>query len=220
MDKEFVKYAIIQQGMLPLFYHANVDVSIAVTRALYKAGVRAIEYTNRGENALSNFSFLKEERNRSMSGLLLGIGTIKSDEAARSFIKLDADFFVSPGIIPSVGLLAEAAKKLWIPGCMTVTEIILAEECGASLVKLFPGNILGPAYVSAVRDLFPRLSFMPTGGVDSSMENLRAWFQAGVSAVGMGSKLISKTLLETNDYSQLEHDTAAVLARIRVIKNE
>lgn len=144
MDNGDVIQEIVQQGMLPLYYHADADVSIAVAKALYRAGIRVLEYTNRGESAARNFELLKIERDHSMPGLLLGVGTIKTPEDARKFIDIGADFLISPGTIPSIGIRCNAAAKLWIPGCMTATEIILAEELGARLIKLFPGNILGP----------------------------------------------------------------------------
>lgn len=218
MDNELIIQAIVKQGMLPLYYHATADVSIAVTKALYRAGIRVVEYTNRGENAVRNFELLKAERDNSMPGLLLGVGTIKTPDDARKFISLEADFIISPGTIPSIGLLCNAAAILWIPGCMTPTEIILAEESGATLVKLFPGNILGPGYVSTIKEIFPNLIFMATGGVDTTKENLKAWFTAGVSAVGMGSKLISKTLLEKADYAGIEEQTVAVRGLIESIR--
>jgi 2-dehydro-3-deoxyphosphogluconate aldolase/(4S)-4-hydroxy-2-oxoglutarate aldolase len=117
--------------------------------------------------------------------------------------------------------VAKAADKndiLWVPGCMTPTEIMKAEEMGARIVKLFPGNILGPGFLSAVKELFPDLLFMPTGGVDLDKENIEGWFKAGVSAVGMGSKLISKQLLEQKDYAKIEALTREAMAIIRSVR--
>jgi 2-keto-3-deoxy-6-phosphogluconate aldolase len=218
MNKQVVINAIIKQGMLPLYYHADADVSIEVCKSLYRAGIRVMEYTNRGENALLNFQLLRKERDRSMPEMILGIGTIKSVADVENFEKMGADFFISPGTIPSVGERVHKENKLWIPGCMTTTEIMVAEQAGAKFVKLFPGNLLGPAFVSSIKDLFPNLLFMPTGGVDMSRENIESWFKAGVSAVGMGSKLISKIVLDNKEYAALERDTKLVLASIQSIK--
>ncbi len=215
MNKQLAIDAIIRQGMLPLYYHSDPDVSIGVCAALYRAGIRVIEYTNRGENALHNFRLLLHERDTRMPDMLFGIGTIKSDQDARKYLNIGADFIISPGIIPSVGSYVHKANKLWIPGCMTVTEIMMAEQSGAALVKLFPGNLLGSEFVSSVKEIFPQLLFMPTGGVDTSKENMEGWFKAGVCAVGMGSKLISKKLLEQKEFDTIERDTKAVLALIQ-----
>lgn len=207
-----------EQGLMPLFYHADEQKSIQLMHALYEAGVRLIEYTNRGEAALANFTSMKKAA-ESLPGLYLGVGTIKTDTAAQTFIDAGADFIISPALAEEVYEAAYSNKVLWIPGCMTPTEILKAEQFGVGLVKLFPGNVLGPSFVQAVKDLFPSMKFMPTGGVDTTEENLRAWFSAGVTAVGMGSKLISKDVMEGNDYSALQQQASTLLATIQSIKN-
>jgi 2-dehydro-3-deoxyphosphogluconate aldolase/(4S)-4-hydroxy-2-oxoglutarate aldolase len=210
---------IIKQGVLPLYFHPDPAVSVGVLKALYAAGIRAVEYTNRGEAALENFEALKEVRDNELPELLLGIGTIKRKKEAKAFIKAGADYIISPGMIEEV---AEAAIKediLWIPGCMTPSEIIKAEETGAKFVKLFPGNLLGPGFVSAVRELFPEVLFMPTGGVEVNKDNLSAWFKSGVVAVGMGSKLITKEILENKDYAMLTTKTQEALALVNEVRN-
>jgi 2-dehydro-3-deoxyphosphogluconate aldolase/(4S)-4-hydroxy-2-oxoglutarate aldolase len=121
-------------------------------------------------------------------------------------------------LVPSVAKVADEHQVLWIPGCMTPSEIIAAETLGARMIKLFPGNILGPDFMSAIKELFPGLVFMPTGGVDTSKENISSWFKAGVSAVGMGSKLISKALLEAKDYATIESLTKELMATIQSIR--
>jgi 2-dehydro-3-deoxyphosphogluconate aldolase/(4S)-4-hydroxy-2-oxoglutarate aldolase len=209
---------IKEQGIIPLFYHDDVDVSIAVVNALYNAGIRVVEYTNRGSKSIDNFKALIETRDEQWTDLILSVGTIKNLEAANQFIDAGTDFIICPGIIPGVAKATHDAGLLWVPGCMTPTEIIIAEQHGAKLVKLFPGSLLGPSYVSAIKELFPGLLFMPTGGVDTTEENLRAWFKAGVSAVGMGSKLISKELLVNKDYAAIESSAKNVLELIKQIK--
>lgn len=203
---------IISQGVLPLYFHVDVEVSVGVLKALYAAGIRAVEYTNRGEAALENFEALKEVRDNELPELLLGIGTIKRKKEAKAFIKAGADYIISPGMIDEVAETANKEEILWIPGCMTPSEIIRAEEAGARFVKLFPGNLLGPGFVSAVRELFPEVLFMPTGGVEVNKENLSAWFKSGVVAVGMGSKLITKEILDTKSYETLTTKTQEALA--------
>lgn len=205
---------IKEQGLLPLFYHDEIEVCLAVTTALYKAGVRAIEFTNRGKNALENFKQLIAAREKQMPGLLLAVGTIKTGDEANKFINAGADFLVSPVFDKDVCDAAYLNKVLWIPGCMTPTEIHTAQQAGCKLVKLFPGNLLGPSFVEAIQPLFTGIDYMVTGGVDTTAENINAWFNAGVTAVGMGSKLISKKILETKAYDQLSNETAKVLQLI------
>ncbi len=213
-----VTQAIVQQGMLPLYFNADETVSVEVLRALYKAGVKAIEYTNRGEAALKNFTKLVQVRDAEMQGLLLGVGTIKNIQQAEDYVKAGADFLVSPGFVPEVAKYAVDNDMFYAPGCMTPTEIIAAENAGIGFIKLFPGNLLGPDFLSGIKDIFPKLLFMPTGGVDTTKENIEGWFKAGVSAVGMGSKLISKKLMEAKDYATIEKSTKEVLELISTIK--
>ena len=209
---------IKEQGIIPLFYHDDVDVSIAVVNALYNAGIRVVEYTNRGSRSIDNFKAVIETRDKRWADLILSVGTIKNIEAANQFIDAGTDFIICPGTIQEVAKATQDVGLLWVPGCMTPTEIIVAEQHGAKLVKLFPGSLLGPSYVSAIKELFPGILFMPTGGVDTTEDNLRAWFKAGVCAVGMGSKLVSKELLASKDYAAIELSAKKVLQLIKQIK--
>jgi 2-dehydro-3-deoxyphosphogluconate aldolase / (4S)-4-hydroxy-2-oxoglutarate aldolase len=202
------------QKILPLFYHDSASVCIAVCKALYEAGIRCIEFTNRGGKALQNFTALVNEKNKSMPELLLGVGTIKNVDDATAFINAGADFLVSPVFDSSICDVAYMNKILWIPGCMTPTEIHEAQKAGCTLIKLFPGNVLGPGFVEAVKPLFSDLDFIVTGGVDTTQENLTAWFKAGAAGVGMGSKLITKDILQNKDYELLKAKTREVLALI------
>lgn len=217
--KDIVLDAILKQGTLPLFFYKDPEVSLQITRTLYKAGIRVFEYTNRGAAALENFKVLKQAlANGEMPGLELGIGTIKSVQEAEAFIAAGADFIVSPIVNPEVGKLVAQHDLLWIPGCMTPTEIYTAQQNGAVLIKIFPANILGPEFVSSIRDLFAGQLFMPTGGVDLNHDSISTWFKAGVCAVGMGSKLISKNVLENREYDKLYNDTLKLLEIVQTIK--
>jgi 2-dehydro-3-deoxyphosphogluconate aldolase/(4S)-4-hydroxy-2-oxoglutarate aldolase len=216
--KEIVLDAILTQGTLPLFFYEDADVSLEITRTLYKAGVRVFEYTNRGAAALANFKILKKAQQDEMPDLYLGIGTIKTGAEAAAFISAGADFIVSPIVNPEVEKIATQHKLLWIPGCMTPTEIHTAQQHGAALIKIFPANILGPEFVSSIRDLFSGQLFIPTGGVDLNIDNISTWFRAGVCAVGMGSKLISKNVLENRLYNQLYNDTIKLLEMVQTCK--
>ena len=195
---------IPEQGILPLYFYKDPEVSLQVLRAFYNAGIRAVEYTNRGEAALQNFKKMREVCDAELTGMYLGIGTIKNAAMAKTFIDAGADFIICPGLIEEVADVADKHKMLWVPGCMTPSEIIRAENLGAKMIKLFPGNILGPEFMSSIKALFPDLLFMPTGGVDLDKENIASWLKAGVCAVGMGSKLISNKLLDEKDYAKIE----------------
>ncbi|RFZ94664.1 bifunctional 4-hydroxy-2-oxoglutarate aldolase/2-dehydro-3-deoxy-phosphogluconate aldolase [Mucilaginibacter conchicola] len=213
--KQEITEAIIEQGMLPLFYHADMQVSLDIARSLYKAGIRVIEYTNRGEAALENFKALKDLQQTELTELLLGIGTIKTTQQANDYIAAGADFIIAPIVNADVAKTVTDAGLMWIPGCMTPTEIHNATQLGAEFVKLFPANILGPGFVSAVKELFPGVKMMPTGGVDMSAENIAGWFKAGVVAVGMGSKLITPAVLNEKNYNQLYNDTLQALTLVK-----
>jgi 2-dehydro-3-deoxyphosphogluconate aldolase/(4S)-4-hydroxy-2-oxoglutarate aldolase len=210
--------AIVQQGILPLYFHPDETTSIEVLRALYNAGVKAVEYTNRGEAAFSNFKKMVEVRNVEMPGLLLGIGTIKNRQHATDYLAAGADFLVSPGFVKEVADHAVSNGIFYAPGCMTPTEIIAAENAGLTFIKLFPGNMLGTEFLTTIKDIFPKLLFMPTGGVDATKESIESWYKAGVCAVGMGSKLVSKKLMETKDYAGIEKATKEVLEIIASVK--
>lgn len=210
--KEAALNGLLQQRLLPLFYHDDLQTSISILQALYNAGIRLVEYVHRGPNALSNFVAMKQRAVSDMGGLQLGIGTIKNAAQAQQYIDAGADFIVCPTTEPAVGKVTQEAGLLWIPGCMTPTEIAVAEASGAKLVKIFPGNILGPGYISAIKDLFPGMLFMPTGGVEVDSQNINSWFNAGVCAVGMGSKLVSSNLVQEKDFGAIEIITKHALS--------
>ncbi len=216
--KEAAIQAIINQGMLPLFYFEDPQVSLDVIRTLYKAGVRIFEYTNRGAAALENFKFIKAALQNEMQDLFLGIGTIKNVTELKNFLDADADFIVCPVVDLEVGKITHEAGKLWIPGCMTPTEINLAHQNQAGIIKLFPANILGPGYLSSIKELFQGQLFVPTGGVEIEEKNIDGWFKAGVCAVGMGSKMISKEILVNKDYDQLFELTSKSFEIINKVK--
>lgn len=220
MSQESIVSIIIQQGCLPLYYNADENVSIEILNALYSGGVRAVEYTNRGDAAFANFKKMVEVKNSSMPGLLLGIGTIKNLPDAELYVAAGADFLISPGFVPEVAAFALKNKIFYAPGCMTPTEIIAAENAGVTFIKLFPGNMLGPEYMSTIKDVFPKLLFMPTGGVDTTRENLEGWFKSGVCAVGMGSKLISKKAMEQKDYEGIKKLTVEVIGLIQSVRGK
>ena len=150
--------------------------------------------------------------------MYLGIGTIKNGSMAQTFIDAGADYIICPSLIEEVADVADNNNMLWVPGCMTRSEIIPTENLGAKMIKLFPGNILGTGFMSAIKELFPGLLFMPTGGVDLNRENIASWFKAGVCAVEMGSKLVSKELMEQKDYAKIEMLTKQVLGIVGSVR--
>jgi 2-dehydro-3-deoxyphosphogluconate aldolase/(4S)-4-hydroxy-2-oxoglutarate aldolase len=222
MDKRMLIPQLLErQGVLPLYYHDDPQISGELAKALYAAGIRALEYTNRGQEALSNFGFLRSLCDRELPGMVLGAGTIKDGTSAMAFLDAGADFIVSPGLAEDVYDVTYSHKSLWIPGCMTVTEIMRAEQYGLSLIKLFPASLLGPGFVQAVREIFPTLQWLPTGGVSPEAQSLDGWFRAGALAVGLGSKLLQKDLVGRRDYPQITAATRELIGlinRLRVAK--
>lgn len=217
INKEGILDIIIEQGMLPLFYHEDKNLSLNVIKTVYEAGVRTLEYTNRGPAALENFRFLKQNT-KDLEGFYLGIGTIKTAKEAQDFVDAGADYIVAPTVNEEVAHVAAANNLLWVPGCMTPTEISKAQTLGALLIKLFPANILGPGFMGAIKELFAGQKFIPTGGVEIEENNLKTWFKSGVCAVGMGSKMITKEILDNGDLESLKANTVKALTLIKQSK--
>ena len=207
-----------QTGIIPLFYHSDLDTCKQIIKACYDGGLTEIEYTNRGNKALENFPQLKQFVTNNYPDLLLGIGSIINKEQAAAFLHLGADFIVAPILDEETALFCAGNKVIWIPGCGTLSEIARAIKLGAQVVKIFPGNVLGPAFVKAVLAPMPYLKLMPTGGVEPTEDNLKAWFNAGVFCVGMGSNLITKEIIADKDYNKLTNKVKEVITIIHNIK--
>lgn len=175
--------------IIPVYYNDDANKCISIVQACYEGGIRTFEFTNRGKKAIDNFKALVDYRDKHLPELYLGIGTIKTPEEAQEYIKLGADFIVSPVVNPAIAEFTLEKDILWIPGCMTPTEVSIAENAGAPLIKLFPGSIIGPDFLKNIKPLFPSLLFMPTGGIGLEKESLDAWFSKGAVAVGLGSNL-------------------------------
>jgi 2-dehydro-3-deoxyphosphogluconate aldolase/(4S)-4-hydroxy-2-oxoglutarate aldolase len=211
---------IIQAGILPLYYCHSKTVSIDVARVLYKAGVRVIEYTNRGVAALENFTAMKKVLREELPLLHLGIGTVKSKEEAEAFVQAGADFIVAPIVNPEVAAVAAAAGLPWIPGCMTPTEIYQAQQLGAPVIKLFPANVLKPEFMQAIFTLFIGQKFIPTGGIDIDEQAIRDWLRSGVAAVGIGNKLVTNEVLAGGQYDLLYDKTVELLEMVDKVRKE
>ncbi len=203
-------------GMVPVFYHADLEVGKQVLRACYEGGVRVFEFTNRGDYAHEIFGALNKYVAQEMPDMLMGVGSVMDAGTAALYIQLGAEFVVSPILSINIAKVCNRRKIGWSPGCGSLSEISYAEELGAEVVKIFPGTqVGGPAFVKAVLGPCPWTSIMPTGGVAPTEENLQAWFEAGVHCVGMGSKLITKEVVANGDYDTLSSTAQEALAIIQ-----
>jgi 2-dehydro-3-deoxyphosphogluconate aldolase / (4S)-4-hydroxy-2-oxoglutarate aldolase len=221
MDKrKEITNQVETQAVLPLYFHPDPMISVETAKALYRAGIRAIEYTNRGENALKNFELIRKVCDQELSGMFLGVGTIKDAAMAKGFIHAGADFLVSPGLSEDVYDITYSNKILWIPGCMTITEIMKAEQYGLQWIKVFPGAVLGPTFIESIKEIFPGMLFMPTGGVGLDKESLLSWFRSGAFAVGMGSKLLPKSSLDNREFEKIGLLTRELLTLIQSIRKK
>ena len=219
---QYTRLQVVQQmetsGMVPLFFHSDVQVAKSVLKACYDGGARLMEFTNRGDFALEVFTELIKYAIDELPGMILGVGSVTDAAAASQYMLAGANFVVTPVFREDIAVVCNRRKVLWSPGCGSLTEIAQAEEMGCEVVKLFPGSTYGPGFVNAIKGPQPWTSIMPTGGVSTEESNLKGWFDAGVTCVGMGSKLISKQILETQNYKQLEADVRAVLEVINKVR--
>ncbi len=215
-----IEVAIVMQetGMVPLFYNKDIEVSKKVLKACYDGGARLMEFTARGDFAHEVFGELSKYTIAELPGMILGVGSVTDAAAASFYMALGANFIVTPVLREDIAFVCNRRKVLWSPGCGTLTEIARAEELGCEIVKLFPGDIYGPQFVKGVKGPQPWTSIMPTGGVAPTKENLKEWFDAGVTCVGMGSQLISKEILANKDFKKLEQDVKSALAIIKEVR--
>ena len=209
-----------QQGMVPLFYHADVELGKKVLKACYDGGARLLEFTARGDFAFEVFTDLNKYALSELNGMMLGVGSITDAAAASLFMQMGANFIVTPSLREDIALICNRRKVLYSPGCGSLTEINRAEELGVEIIKLFPGSAYGPGFVKAIKAPQPWTSIMPTGGVTTDEKNLKDWFDAGVSCVGMGSKLISKEVLAEKDFEGLAQKVTDTLTLIQNIKQK
>ncbi len=202
-------------GFVPLFYHPDPEVAFEVAAACYRGGARVLEFTNRGAFAHEVFASLIKRARRELPELLLGIGSIQDAGTAALFLQMGADFVITPLLREDVILTCHRRKVAVLPGVSTASEIGRAEELGVEIVKIAPGEVLGPAFLKAHLAPCPWTKAMISGGVSPDEANLRGWFEAGATCVGMGSKLISKAVLEQKDWAGLEEKVREVTNLIR-----
>ena len=210
---------MIQDGLMPLFFHPELEVCKQVVKACYEGGGRLLEFTNRGDFAHEVFSELNKYTIEHLPEMMLGVGSIVDAGTSSLYMQLGANYIVSPVLNPEMAKVCNRRKVLWVPGCGSLSEISDGEALGAEIVKIFPGTqVGGPDFVKAVRGPLPWTSIMPTGGVAPTRENLTAWFQAGSVCVGMGSKLITKDILQRQAYDELTEKVSQTLFLIKEVR--
>jgi 2-dehydro-3-deoxyphosphogluconate aldolase/(4S)-4-hydroxy-2-oxoglutarate aldolase len=208
-------------GLVPVFYHPDSEVVISVAQAVADGGGRLIEFTNRGDGAYEVFRTLEQHCRKHIPQMITGVGSISEAGTASLYINDGASFVVGPSLNRDVADLCNRRKIAYSPGCGSVTEIAEAEALGVEIVKVFPGGqVGGPGFVKSVLGPCPWTSIMPTGGVDTSEESLREWFDAGIVCAGIGSNLITKQLLENKDYGGISKKVAATLKLISALKEQ
>ena len=208
-----------ETGMIPVFYHPQVETAKQVMKACYEGGVRVFEFTNRGDFAHEVFAELNKWAFQEIPDMIVGVGSVVDAGTASLYIQLGANFVVSPVLKEEMAIVCNRRKIAWSPGCGSLNDISRAEELGAEIVKIFPGSSVGgPKFVAAVKGPCPWSSIMPTGGVEPTEENLRAWFDAGVTCVGMGSNLFPKEALAAKDWgkiTELCRQTLEIIKKVR-----
>jgi len=211
--------AMYQAGVIPVFYHKDIAICKKIVSACYEGGLRVFEFTNRGDFAHEVFAELNKFMLASYPDAILGVGSVIDNGTTALYLQLGANFIVSPILSEEMAKICNRRKVLWSPGCGTATEVVQALEWGAEIVKIFPGSAVGgPGFVKAIKGPFPWVSIMPTGGVSPTKENLKAWFDAGVSLVGMGSKMIRKDLIVKNDFAAITKIAKETIALIKDLK--
>ncbi|MCH2223403.1 MAG: bifunctional 4-hydroxy-2-oxoglutarate aldolase/2-dehydro-3-deoxy-phosphogluconate aldolase [Crocinitomicaceae bacterium] len=205
-------------GMVPLFYHPDIEIGKQILKACYKGGARLMEFTARGDFAFEVFSELNKYALKNLPGMIMGVGSITDAAAASLYMQIGANFIVTPSLREDIAIVCNRRKVLWSPGCGSLAEINRAEELGCEIIKLFPGSTYGASFVKAVKGPQPWTSIMPTGGVSTEKSNLSAWFNAGATCVGIGSKLISNDLIDAGDFNAITNKVETTLTIIREIR--
>ena len=220
---KFTNTQIVEQmkelGLVPLFTHDDVATAQQVVEAAYRGGVRVFEFTNRRKNSFEVFVAMLEYCKK-FPDLMLGIGTVMDGATTKKFIDAGAHFIISPILKLEMAEVCRAHNILWMPGCATLTEIMTAKEHGAEVIKVFPGSVLGPGFVSAIVPVVPGLQLMITGGVEPNEANLSSWFKAGAMSVGMGSQLFTEEILDNKDWAGLEERVRSILKTVQKLRNK
>ena len=210
-----VLLAMKETGIVPVFYNSDVEVSKKVLKACYDGGIRLFEFTNRGDFAHEVFGELVKYANAELPGMIMGAGSVVDPGTAALFIQLGANFIVGPVFNPAVVPVCNRRLIPYCPGCGSVSEVSTAQEAGCDVCKVFPGDVLGPAFIKDLRGPMPWSQVMVTGGVKPEKANLEGWFKAGVTCVGMGSKLFPKDAIAAGDWGRI---TALCRETVETIK--
>jgi 2-dehydro-3-deoxyphosphogluconate aldolase/(4S)-4-hydroxy-2-oxoglutarate aldolase len=211
---------MIELGLVPVFYHPDLEVARQIVLACQAGGARIVEFTNRGDFAFQVFSALSQDLAKAEPDVILGVGSVIDAPTAGMYIAAGANFIVGPALNAEVARLCNRRKIAYMPGCGSASEISQAEELGVEIVKIFPGEAVGgPGFVKAILGPCPWTRIMPTGGVDATEESIRAWFKAGVACVGMGSNLITKERVAAGDFEAISQKVAQVLAWIKATRS-
>ena len=212
---------IVETGLVPVFYHADVEVAKKIAEAVAAGGARVLEFTNRGDFAPHVFTELSHYLAQANPKIILGVGSVVDAPTAALYIASGANFVVGPILNPEVARLCNRRKIAYSPGCGSASEIAQAEELGVEIVKIFPGDSVGgPDFVKAILAPCPWTRLMPTGGVETTRESITAWFKVGITAAGIGSHLIRKDLVAAGNYAAITAKTAEVLSWIREVRSE
>lgn len=209
-----------ETGIVPVFYHSDLEICKNVLKACYDGGVRIFEFTNRGDFAHEVFAELVKFASKELPELILGIGSVVDPGTASLYIQLGANFIVAPSINPEVAKICNRRKIGWMPGCGTVTEISYAEELGAEIVKIFPAlQVGGPDFIKAVKAPMPWTNIMPTGGVEPTDESLTKWINSGAYCVGLGSQLFVKNQEGQFDYNKITETVKFSIDKVKSLRN-
>ena len=207
-------------GIVPVFYNADIEVSKNVVRACYEGGIRAFEFTNRGDFAQEVFAELVKFAGSELPGMIMGVGSVVDPATAALYIQLGANFVVGPVFNPAVAPVCNRRLIPYSPGCGSVSEVSAAQEAGCDVCKVFPGDVLGPAFVKDLRGPMPWSQIMVTGGVKPEKSNLEAWFKAGATCVGMGSNLFPKDAIAAKDWARITALCKDALEIVRQVKQQ
>lgn len=220
-DRMAVLNAIFSTGIVPVFYHKDPETTIKIVESCARGGARCVEFTNRGDMAHQVFFEAISHVIDKKIDVIMGVGSICDAPTAALYIANGANFVVGPLLNTDVAYLCNRRKIPYSPGCGSVSEIGQAEELGVEIVKVFPGTeVGGPAFVKSVLGPCPWTRIMPTGGVDATKESLSSWIQSGVAAVGAGSKLITKELIDTRDWDGLTKKISQSVRWVQEIREE
>lgn len=219
-NKQQVLVASAESGIVPIFYHKDVEVAKQVVKACYAGGIRVCEFTNRGDFAYEVYGELIKFAAKECPDMIIGVGSIVDAPTAALYLQLGANFIVAPAFNPEVAKLANSRLIPYMPGCGTITEILTAQQAGCDVCKLFPADVLGTAFVKAVKGPMPWTQLMITGGVKPEEANIRGWFDAGATCVGMGSNLFPAETLAAKDWAKITKLCQEALAIVKSVRKK